>query len=87
MIKKLVFALLTVVFLAQFVSAPVFAAGQPAGSCPTGFSLMETMPHDAMMHKHVGTAADQNGDGYICWKPVTPDSSIHVHIDNALPLQ
>jgi hypothetical protein len=31
---------------------------------------------------HAGTDADQNGDGFICVKHVTPGENIHVHIDN-----
>ncbi len=85
MTKKLVFALLLVIFLAQFAVAPAFAASAPVGGCPTGFTLEMAMVHDAMHHKHAGTSADQNGDGYICMKPVTPSSHIHVHIDNILP--
>jgi hypothetical protein len=85
MTKKLVFAFLLVIFLAQFAVSPVFAASAPVGGCPTGFTLEAAMVHDIMHHKHAGTAADQNGDGYTCMKPVTPLGQIHVHIDNALP--
>ena len=83
--KKLVFAFLLVVLLSQFAVSTVFAAGEPAGNCPTGFTLMMAMEHDEHEHQHVGTAADLDGDGYICMMPVTPDGKIHVHVDNNLP--
>ena len=82
MYKKLGFALLLVVLLSQFAIPTAFAAGEPAGVCAPGFALEMAMDHDGHHHKHVGTEADQNGDGYICVKPVTPDGRIHVHVDN-----
>jgi hypothetical protein len=83
--KKLIFALLLVVLLSQFAVSTVFAAGEPAGRCAPGFTLMMAMEHDEHHHQHVGTDADLNADGYICMKPVTPDGKIHVHVDNNLP--
>lgn len=83
--KKLIFAILLVVLLSQFAVPAVFAAGEPTGSCARGFTLMMAMEHDEHHHRHVGTDADLNGDGYICMKPVTPDGRIHVHVDNNLP--
>ena len=59
--------------------------GEPSGSCPPGFTLEMAMEHDDHPHHHVGTSADQNGDGFICMKPVTSTGKIHVHIDNDLP--
>ncbi len=85
MFKKLVFALLLVVLLSQFTIPVVLAAGQPTGSCAPGFTLEMAMDHDNHHHKHVGNDADNNGDGYICMKPVTPSGKIHVHVDNNLP--
>ena len=85
MFKKIVFSLLLVMLLLQFAVPVVFAAGEPAGSCPPGFTLEMTMDHDNHHHKHVGTDTDRNGDGYICMKPVTPSGKIHVHVDNNLP--
>ena len=82
--KKIIFALLLVVLLSQFTVSAVFAAGEPAGNCASGFTLMMAMEHDEHQHQHVGTDADLNGDGYICMKPVTPDGNIHVHTDNNL---
>lgn len=84
--KKLVFTFLLVVLLSQFAVSSVFAAGEPIGSCAPVFTLEMAMVHDNHHHKHVGTDADQNGDGYICMKTVTPIGKIHVHVDNALPL-
>ena len=80
MLKKLVFVLIMVALLLPFTTSNAFAQG----SCPTGFHLETVMDHEGH-HHHVGTSADQNGDGYICVKHVTPDESIHVHIDNNLP--
>jgi hypothetical protein len=85
MIKKLMFALLMVVLLSQFAVLTVFAVGEPSGSCAPGFTLEMAMEHDMHHHQHVGTDADQNGDGYICMKHVTSDEKIHVHVDNNLP--
>ena len=87
MFKKLVFALILVVLLSQFAVSITFAAGEPAGSCPPGFTLEMAMEHDDHQHhhQHVGTEADLNGDGYICVRPVTPSGGIHVHTDNNLP--
>jgi len=85
MLKKLIFALMLVVLVSQFAVPAVFAAGEPTGSCAPGFTLEMAMEHDNHHHKHVGTDADKNGDGYICMKPVTPDGKIHVHVDNNLP--
>jgi hypothetical protein len=82
MLKKLVFVLVVLALLLPFSTSHAFAQG----SCPTGFHIMSVadMDHEGG-HHHVGTSADQNGDGYICVKHVTPDEGIHVHIDNNLP--
>ena len=85
MLKKLIFALILVMLLSQFAVPAVFAAGEPTGSCAPGFILAMVMEHDNHHHKHVGTDADQNGDGYICMQPVTSSGNIHVHVDNNLP--
>jgi len=85
MFKKIIFALLLVIVLTQFATPAVYAMGEAAGSCAPGFTLEMVMVHDNHHHKHVGTDADLNGDGYICMKPVTPSGKIHVHIDNNLP--
>ena len=85
MFKKIIFALLLVIVLTQFATPAVYAMGKPSGSCAPGFTLEMAMVHDNHHHKHVGTDADLNGDGYICVKPVTPSGNIHVHIDNYLP--
>lgn len=84
MYKKLIFALLLAVLVAQF-SIPTVLADGPTGSCPPRFMLEEAMPHDEHHHQHVGTSADKNGDGFICMKHVTPVERIHVHVDNNLP--
>ncbi len=85
MFKKLLFAFLLVMLLSQFAVSTVFAAGEPTGSCAPGFTLEMAMEHDNHHHRHVGTDADKNGDGYVCMKPVTPSGKIHVHVDNNLP--
>jgi len=85
MFKKLMFTLFLVVLLSQLAVPNVIAAGEPSGGCAPGFTLEMAMEHDDHHHQHVGTSADQNGDGYICMKPVTPGGKIHVHVDNNLP--
>jgi hypothetical protein len=83
--KKLLFALLLVILLSQFAVVNVLAAGEPIGSCAPGFMLMMAMDDDVHHHQHVGTDTDLNGDGWICMKHVTPDETIHLHVDNNLP--
>ncbi len=85
MFKKLVFVLILVMLLSQFTTSAVFAESNAGSNCPPGFTLETAMHHDHHHHRHVGTSADQNGDGYICVKPITPDETIHVHVDNNLP--
>jgi len=82
MFKKLFFALLLVIVVVQFAAPAAYALGESVGGCAPGFTLEMVMVHDNHHHKHVGTDADLNGDGYICMKPVTPDGKIHVHVDN-----
>ena len=79
MFKKV--ALISAILLTQFTFFPAAVYG----NCPPGFHLEAVMHDHDPEHKHVGTSADQNGDGYICVKHVTPSGSIHVHIDNNLP--
>ena len=83
--KKLFFALLLVILLSQFAVVNVLAAGEPIGSCATGFTLMMAMDNGVHHHPHVGTGTDLNGDCWICMKHVTPDEMIHLHVDNYLP--
>lgn len=57
------------------------------GACPNGFHLhdaSEGHEHGDHGHRHVGTAVDRNGDGWICVEHVSKDGSIHVHIDNLM---
>jgi hypothetical protein len=83
--RNVVFLSTLVVALTLIANSTAFAAG--GSNCPPGFSLEMHMHHEDHEHEHVhvGTSADQNGDGYICMKPITPDGSIHVHIDNNVP--
>ena len=83
MYKKLFFTLMLVLLLLQFAVPVAFAAGEPAGSCAPGFTLMMAMEHDEHHHQHVGTDTDLNGDGFICMKHAT--ETIHLHVDNNLP--
>lgn len=85
MFRKTVFLLLLLLLMATFSNSVVQAAG--GSNCPPGFTLEMAMHHEdhEHHHRHVGTSADQNGDGYICMKPVTPARMIHVHVDNSLP--
>jgi len=87
MFRKVVFLLLLVLLLTPFTTLVTFAAQVRGSNCPTGFTLEVATDHDGHepLHRRVGTSADQNGDGYICMKPVTPDETIHVHIDNNVP--
>jgi hypothetical protein len=65
-------------------------AAASAASCPEGFHLHEIGEgnHEHGEHQHVGLSmgtVDQNGNGLICVKHVTPDGAIHVHIDDVAP--
>jgi hypothetical protein len=64
-------------------SAPTaWADTQPVGGCPNTFDLHRAADHDEHHeHKHVGTATDHNGDGWICVKHLA-NGKIHVHVDN-----
>ena len=81
--RNIVFLFTLVLALTLLISSAAFAAG--GSDCPQGFTLVMHMHNEEHEHVHVGTSADQNGDGYICMKPITPDGSIHVHIDNNVP--
>jgi hypothetical protein len=89
---KKILLLAVIVLLLSLTMIPIVAAdGEPQGSCPSGWELHDLSDHhhsgsEHGDHRHVGTDADQNGDGFICGKHVTPNGDIHVHIDNALPL-
>ena len=80
--KNVVFLFTLVLALTLLTNSAAFAAA--GTNCPPGFTLEMHMHHEDHDHEHVhvGTSADKNGDGYICMKPITPDGSIHVHIDN-----
>jgi hypothetical protein len=75
-------------FVAAFVlvlASAESAAAQPVGWCPHGFALHEVIHNEAEhRHPHVGTSADQNGDGWICVQHLPDATGIHVHIDNAV---
>jgi len=85
MSRKFVFLLILIILLSQFASSVPFAASARGSDCPPGFAPEEAMHHDNHHHQHVGTSADQNGDGDICVKHITPNQSIHVHVDNNVP--
>ncbi len=76
--------LMLVLVLTLSFSTVAQAASMPVGGCPTGFVLMDVMTHDAMEHTHAGLKVDLNGDGKLCMRMAT--SSIHVHVDNVIPL-
>jgi hypothetical protein len=82
--SNLIRVLLLTIMVSMFLVSTVFAEGIPVGGCPTGFDLHMAPDHDGHHgnHIHVGTDTDLNGDGYICVKPITPDGTIHVHVDN-----
>lgn len=84
--RGLIVLVLALVLVMAFSALPVGASGEQ-GSCPTGWHEHPVGHHDDSgehhgEHRHVGTDADQNGDGLICVKHVGPNGSIHVHTDN-----
>lgn len=79
--KRLVVPLLA---MAALVATP---ASVSANSCPTGFHLhpLQDGDHEHGEHRHVGLSMDRvdlNGNGLICVKHLTPNGTIHVHIDD-----
>ncbi len=82
--RKISAILFLVVVLALSLPTAAKAASAPVGSCPAGFTLMTVMVCDQMMHTMVGELTDLNKDGYLCMSAAT--STIHVHMDNTLPL-
>jgi hypothetical protein len=46
-----------------FLATPAQAGGPPVGSCPSSFTLVSAS---------IQPKADANGDGLVCYKPVTP---------------
>jgi len=82
--KSLSLLLLVIVFMVIAILALPVEASDPVAGCPDGFSLHLATGHDDHHENHllVGTATDINGDGWICAQHVTPNGSIHVHIDN-----
>lgn len=87
MIKLLAFMIVAIVLVSG--AQPIaFASDGPVGGCPGKFELHMAMDHDGEPgHQHVGTDTDRNGDGWICAKHVSADSTIHVHTDNNVPLR
>mgnify|MGYP003471058414 CR=1 FL=1 len=89
MIKRQVLILLIVILLTLSTISFVSASGDPVGGCPGSFELHMAMEHSqdhGDQHKHVGNDRDLNGDGWICGKHVGNNGSVHVHIDNNVPL-
>ncbi len=82
--RKIAAILGLVLALALSLPSAAKAASTPVAGCPAGFTLMTVMVCDQMMHSMVGTLTDHNGDGYLCMSAAT--STIHVHIDNTVPL-
>lgn len=84
------FVVLTLVMLLSIGLSPVSVAvaDGPAYGCPDDFQIHPAMDHPEdhqHPHRHIGTAEDRNGDGYICVKHLENDK--HVHIDNHVPLK
>ncbi len=76
-------AVLLAAVLIGTLAASAFAQSEPIAGCPDGFHLHQVgEQHDGEDHFHIGTSADQNGDGWICAMHVSVDGSNHVHIDN-----
>ena len=84
--KKLFSVLLVMFLLSQPFTTIAFASeGQPAGGCPPVFEIHPFMNHSGEhMHNHIGIDQDLNGDGFICMLMLS--SNLHLHIDNAIPL-
>ncbi len=82
--RKIAAILFLVVVLVLSLPKVANAASTPVAGCPSGFTLMTVMVCDQMMHKMVGELTDLNKDGYLCMSAAT--SSIHVHMDNTVPL-
>lgn len=85
--RKTALLLLLALVLALTVSVPSASTARadslmPAGACPTGFTRMSVMEHDAMEHTHVGLKVDLNDNDYLCMSEAT--STIHVHMDDVL---
>ncbi|HJW89735.1 MAG TPA: hypothetical protein VJ436_03740 [Anaerolineales bacterium] len=84
--NKIILVSLLVLALALAAFTPALAEDVLAqGLCPVGFSLHHVREHADHGHQHIGTAADQNGDTYICAKHTRSDK--HVHIDNSIPVK
>lgn len=88
--KKWLVVLLVVGMMMFFTVTFVNASTDPVGGCPNGFNLHMAMDQDhhdhGGQHKHVGNDRDLNGDGWICGQHVGANGSVHVHIDNNIPL-
>jgi hypothetical protein len=63
--------------------------GESLNGCPSGgFHLHHAMSHDQdhdHAHQHIGSDTDINGDEYICVKPIS--ETTHLHIDNNVPFR
>lgn len=88
--KKLFIILLVTLILALGTVTWVMAGDNPPqGGCPDKFNLHSVTEHNhdhPGEHHHVGNDKDLNGDGWICGKHVSNNGSVHVHIDNNVPL-
>lgn len=84
---KYLSVILVIIALLAFIR-PALAMDLPAsvGACPPSFELHYMMDDGPHMHDHIGIDTDANGDGYVCMKHVGPGGSLHLHIDNNLPL-
>ena len=79
--------LFTLIFLLA-LPTPAFAQPELTSGCPIGYHLHNVLDqddHTGYVHMHVGTTADQNGDGIICVKHTS--TTVHVHIDNLIPVR
>jgi hypothetical protein len=89
--KKKLFLVLLIIFVLALGTVTLVTASenQPQGDCPDEFHLHGVMDHvhdHQGEHRHVGNDRDLNGDGWICGKHVSNNGSVHVHIDNNVPL-
>ncbi len=82
--KRLFTALMLVMLLSLGIVSTTLAeqGTSTVKGCPKPFDgPLPAHSHDH--ERHIGTDADQNGDGYICVKHISLNK--HLHIDNNVP--
>ncbi|GIK37532.1 MAG: hypothetical protein BroJett011_13650 [Chloroflexota bacterium] len=78
-----VLMLVMVVSLSTATAAWADHGKPPIRGCPKSFDLHDIHHHnDDHEHRHIGSDADRNGDGWLCVKDL---GDKHLHIDNNKP--